>query len=75
MPTAADTATQIWMAATQHPLGIGVVVTDMARAKVQLYTARKRLMARGVVGLDKYKIKTSPLNPASELYIIKDLAA
>lgn len=72
--TAQDTANQIWLTALQSPFGVGVVVTDMMRAKAQLYNARKRMIEKGVPGLDKFRIKTSPSNPASQLYIVKDLA-
>lgn len=67
---ATDIAKSIWMAATQHPLGIGVVVTDPTRAKLQLYSARKALMQAGAVGLDNYAVRTSPTEPACQLWIV-----
>lgn len=70
MSNAVNTAKAIWMAATQHPLGVGIVVTDPVRARVQLYTSRRELSRAGVEGLDNYTVRTSPLDPACQLWII-----
>jgi len=66
-----DYAGQFWLAALREPIGVGIVVTDPTRARRTLGDARKKLTENHIAGLDNYTIRTSPANPASELWIIR----
>lgn len=59
------------LAAMSAPFGVGVIASDISRAKTALYAARKRLAERGI-DASALTIRTSPENPAFELYILRD---
>lgn len=69
---AVQRAEQIWIAAVSEPLGLGIVVSDPIRAKTQLYQARRKLVAGGMVVLSDFSIRTAPDEPACQLYLIRD---
>lgn len=68
MAHAVDVAKTYWMRAIEEPIGLALIVSDPARAKSQLYAARKLLP---IPDLANYEIRTSPTNPAYELWIIR----
>ncbi len=63
-------ARTIWLTAANEPVGLGIVVTDIPRARNQLYRAREQLQEAGT-DLSNFHIRTSPDNPACELWIIR----
>jgi hypothetical protein len=63
-------AEALWMQAIAAPLGIGIHVVDLVRAKAQLGNARIRLREKGV-DTSAYQIRVSPENPAFELWILR----
>jgi hypothetical protein len=70
MPRSAiDIATDYWHAALAEPYGLGVIVSDPARAKTQLYAARKQL---ALPALDSFTIRTAPRDPARTLYLVRN---
>ena len=71
MPTATATAEQFWLQATAQPIGLGLTVSNPAQAKNHLYAARRALLPR-IPKLAAYTIRTSPDNPAFELWLIYD---
>lgn len=70
MTSAIAVAEATLMEALAHPIGIGCIVTDPQRAKTSLYAARSKLMAAGMSKAELLTIRTSPDNPACELWII-----
>lgn len=68
MAHAVDVAKTYWMQAIEEKIGLALIVSDPARAKSQLYAARKLLP---IPDLANYEIRTSPINPAYELWIIR----
>lgn len=64
-------AQQTWVEASNERLGLGIVVSDPARAKIQLYNARKQMVAQGHTYLKNFTIRTSPDEPACHLWIIR----
>lgn len=68
MAHAVDVAKTYWMQAIEEKIGLALIVSDPARAKSQLYAARKLLP---IPDLANYEIRTSPTNPAYELWIIR----
>lgn len=64
-------AQDTWVAASAEPIGLGLVVSDPSRAKVQLYAARKALVAQGHTHLKNFTIRTSPDEPACHLWLIR----
>lgn len=72
--TALDTATQYWLSAINQPIGLGLIVSDPGRAKTQLYAARKKLLP-SLPSLASFSIRTSPVNPSFELYLLRTEAS
>lgn len=70
MGAAIDHAVSIWLQAANSPFGVGLIVTDPNRARHSLYRARDALSANGL-DLSNYTIRTSPDNPAYELWVIR----
>lgn len=71
MTAAVDIACQYWLSLVNEPIGMGLVVSDPFTAKTQLYQARRKLTEKGFLGLDQFTIRTSPVNPATELWIFR----
>lgn len=61
------TPSTLWYEAFAHPPGIKVKVSDPNRAKTVLYTARAKLRDPDIAHLE---IRTSPLDPKGELWIV-----
>ncbi len=70
MAAALAVARTFWLQAANSPHGIGVIVTDPARARHQLYKAREQLQETGI-DLSNFAIRTSPDMPAAELWLIR----
>lgn len=64
-------AQQIWVEASAERIGLGLVVSDPRRAKTQLYSARKLLISKGHTHLASFVIRTSPEEPACQLWLIR----
>lgn len=71
MSSAALKAQTYWGQALATPHGLGLTVSDPARAKGQLYAARRALLP-AIPKLEAYTIRTSPDNPAFELWLLYD---
>lgn len=61
-------AIALWYEALNSPLGIGVRVPDMTRAKSILYSTRAKL---GDADLMSLSIRTSPASPTDTLWLVK----
>ncbi|WCD44126.1 hypothetical protein Kuura_048 [Caulobacter phage Kuura] len=73
--SAIDAAIPHWQRALTSTHGWGLKVSDPAAAKRQLYAARKILATCGF-DLSDWSIRTSPADPAGELWLLpKSLAA
>lgn len=70
-PVANATAAALsyWRMAQEQPIGLGLVVNDPAAAKRQLYAARAKAADPT---LNTISIRTSPTNPATHLWLIRD---
>jgi len=71
MPSAVATAETYWGQALSSPHGLGLTVSSPQRAKAQLYAARRRLLP-SIPRLEAFTIRTSPVNPAYELWLVYD---
>lgn len=68
--SAIATASRYWLVANAEPIGLGLIVDDPGRAKTQLYAARKKLLPQ-LPTLDNFTIRTSPINPAFEIWLLR----
>lgn len=68
--SALEHAKSFWRQALTQPHGLGLIVTDVRRAKQQLYAARKAL-EDDRLDLSNWSIRTSPLQPAAELWLMR----
>lgn len=57
----------IWYTAYANPPGVKVKVSDPARAKTLLYTARAKLRDPDIAHLE---VRTSPTDPTGELWVV-----
>lgn len=64
-------AKQYWLQADAEPVGLGLIVSDPRTAKQQLYSARRELLPQ-LPSLNSITIRTSPHNPAFELWLLKE---
>lgn len=69
--SATQVALQYWLAAIEQPIGLGLNVSDPAAAKRQLYAARSAADPTLRESLDQFTIRTSPRNPAGELFLVR----
>lgn len=63
-----EAATAFWYNALHEPLGLWIKTTDPNKLKSLLYTARQR---SGDPVLMSLAIRTSPMDPKGEIWIIK----
>lgn len=61
------TPSLVWYTAYANPPGVKVRVSDPNRAKTLLYAARAKLKDPDLTPLE---IKTSPTNPAGEIWVV-----
>lgn len=60
-------ASIVWYSAYANPPGVKVKVSDPARAKTLLYTARAKLKDPDLAHLE---VRTSPTDPAGEIWVV-----
>lgn len=71
MTSATDLACSYWLTALSEPVGLGLVVSDPGKARGQLAAAKRKLIEKGVTGLDLFNVRTSPVQPACEIWIMR----
>lgn len=69
MSSALQQALSIWHRALTHPIGVGIRTRDPRAARSLLYNARAN---SGIPQLNGIAIRTSPVNPSGELWLLRD---